>query len=347
MDRAPSYESQEVKDGLLANVEAACSHLLPNGRRVGREYVCGNVRGDPGDSLKVTLEGTERGLWFDFADPDVAKVNGGDPLGLWMTTRNLSFPEAIAEVGDWLRLPQRAHKQAKRSVKVEKPLEPINLPPLDRGTVSELTTLRNQRGLPTTAGMQILTDRGQFGFGWLGNHRAWFITDATQYAAQVRRLDGKPIPIGTDKTTKAKTLPGSCASWPVGAATITADTRTVYLCEGGPDLIAAITGVWMERGRIDSSEAFVAMLGASQRIHAQAQPLFAGKHARIFGHADDAGRKSVETWGRQIVHVGAAKVTSWESDRGCEDLNDYIARHWADSDEPAATWPERLGVLHA
>ncbi len=34
----------------------------------------------------------------------------------------------------------------------------------------------------------------------------------------------------------------------------------------------------------------VAMLGASQRIHADALPMFTGKRVRIFGHDDDAGR---------------------------------------------------------
>ncbi len=47
------------------------------------------------------------------------------------------------------------------------------------------------------------------------------------------------------------------------------------------------------------------MLGASQRIHADALPMFAGKRVRIFGHDDDAGRGAVERWAAQLSLVGA------------------------------------------
>jgi len=46
------------------------------------------------------------------------------------------------------------------------------------------------------------------------------------------------------------------------------------------------------------------MLGASQRIHADALPLFAGKRVRIFGHDDEAGRGAVERWAAQLASVG-------------------------------------------
>ena len=49
----------------------------------------------------------------------------------------------------------------------------------------------------------------------------------------------------------------------------------------------------------------VAMLGASQRIHADALPMFAGKRVRIFGHEDEAGRAAVERWARQLESIVA------------------------------------------
>ncbi len=55
----------------------------------------------------------------------------------------------------------------------------------------------------------------------------------------------------------------------------------------------------------DAQCAPVAMLGASQRIHADALPLFAGKRVRIFGHDDGAGLGAVERWARQLASVGA------------------------------------------
>ena len=47
------------------------------------------------------------------------------------------------------------------------------------------------------------------------------------------------------------------------------------------------------------------MLGASQRIHADALPMFTGKRVRIFGHDDEAGRGAVERWAAQLASVGA------------------------------------------
>lgn len=44
---------------------------------------------------------------------------------------------------------------------------------------------------------------------------------------------------------------------------------------------------------------------SSQRIHADALPLFAGKRVRIFGHDDEAGRGAVARWAAQLASVGA------------------------------------------
>ena len=46
------------------------------------------------------------------------------------------------------------------------------------------------------------------------------------------------------------------------------------------------------------------MLGASLSIPEDALPLFAGKRVRIFGHADDAGRKAAQRWATQLQSVG-------------------------------------------
>jgi len=41
--------------------EAVCRHYLPSGRRVGRYWIVGDVRGSPGRSMFVRLSGAERG----------------------------------------------------------------------------------------------------------------------------------------------------------------------------------------------------------------------------------------------------------------------------------------------
>ena len=72
------------------------------------------------------------------------------------------------------------------------------------------------------------------------------------------------------------------------------------------------------------------MLGAVQRIHADALPLFAGKRVRIFGHADAAGRIGVTQWARQLAGAGA-KVDAFtfaglrQANRiPVKDLNDFL-----------------------
>ena len=76
----------------------------------------------------------------------------------------------------------------------------------------------------------------------------------------------------------------------------------IGLVEGGADLIAALHFIF-EHGR--EGDVFpVAMLGAKQRIHADALPYFSGKRVRIFAHADEAGRDGAEGWARQLEAVG-------------------------------------------
>ena len=134
---------------------------------------------------------------------------------------------------------------------------------------------------------------------------AWIITDAARVNAQARRMDGQQWEhIGA----KAWTLPGSWASWPIGI-TEAQPFPAIALCEGGPDFLAAHYLAFWEQAshpsKRDVSCVPVAMLGASQRIHADALPLFAGKRVRIFGHDDEAGRGAVERWAAQLASVGA------------------------------------------
>lgn len=72
-----------------------CETLLPAGRKVANEWVCGDVTGKDGDSLHVQLEGDKQGQWFDFA----ASI-GGDLLKL--AELNLGLKGSIA-AADWAR----------------------------------------------------------------------------------------------------------------------------------------------------------------------------------------------------------------------------------------------------
>lgn len=230
------------------------------------------------------------------------------------------------------KAPERPHNAP------QKPKRKLTLPKLDKGTYGEISALQQRRGLPLNAGLEHLKDRGILHFATLTEGRAWLVTDDARRNAQARLLNGEQIKIG-DNEAKAKTMPGSEASWPIGLADAK-DRETILLVEGAPDLLAVATAAWLEfDGQIDGM-GFAAMIGASLSIPEDALRLMRGKRIRIFGHADDAGRTAARRWFEQLIPFAAA-LDYWEPDTPGTDLNDFISAHLA-----AVSWgadlPERL-----
>ena len=91
-------DAKQIKEILNVRAEEVCRHLIPAGRRERSEWVCGDVHGTAGQSLRIHLEGGKVGVWADFAD----KLKGGSLLDLWMQVRNCDFKQAITEAKDWL-----------------------------------------------------------------------------------------------------------------------------------------------------------------------------------------------------------------------------------------------------
>jgi len=80
--------------------EAVCRYYLPNGRRQGRYWICGDVMGTPGRSLYVRLFGERAGKFCDAADG-----THGDLLDLIALNRGLDFRAALDEARGFLSLP--------------------------------------------------------------------------------------------------------------------------------------------------------------------------------------------------------------------------------------------------
>jgi hypothetical protein len=198
-----------------------------------------------------------------------------------------------------------------------------------RGSICEMETLARLRGLPVFAGLQLAMNAGQLWFVEASDGRervtAWLLTDSARRVAQARRLDGLPWNgIGA----KAKTLVAASgdAAWPVGAASI-GSKPFVALVEGSPDFLAAWHfAFWCGRA---NEIALVAMLGAGQRIHPDALPLFAGKGLWTFPHNDGGtGADAAGRWAKQLRSAGAAWVKPFDfspyslpDGRRCKDLN--------------------------
>lgn len=83
---------------LNRNVEAVCRHLYPQGRRVGREWTCGDVQGEPGDSFKIVVEGDKVGVACDFA----TEQTFGDLLDVWQARCSVGLAEAMAQACSFL-----------------------------------------------------------------------------------------------------------------------------------------------------------------------------------------------------------------------------------------------------
>ena len=80
--------------------EAVCRYYLPNGRRQGRYWTCGDVTGTPGRSLYVRLAGERAGKFCDASTGE-----HGDLLDLIALNRGLDFRAALDEARGFLSLP--------------------------------------------------------------------------------------------------------------------------------------------------------------------------------------------------------------------------------------------------
>lgn len=252
---------------------------------------------DHAHSFSVSTDGL---LWNCFAG-----CGGGDAVNFLERALGLSAADACREL---LRLGAgelpRASQTNRRSAGPLLPRAPrtVEPPAMHTGNECDHRTLAALRRVSIQA-VDLAVRRGLIRFGVYQGQSAWLVCDSTRRNIQARRMDGR---LWQQIGTKAWTLRGSNAGWPIGAKEATS-FPFVALCEGGPDLLAAFHFICLE-GRQDDCAA-VAMLGAALRIPAEALPLFAGKSVRIFGHDDStklhAGARAVERWNVQLTGAGA------------------------------------------
>ena len=231
---------------------------------------------------------------------DLGGYGGGDAVDFLRLATGLSpeaaFTKFLEMAGGGVAiaaLPKREHTP-KETPPRQKPV----FPDFERGTDAELHALADLRKISFAACL-IARGAGLLHFETLHGHRAFVLTDDSRLAAQARRLDGQRWEhIGA----KAWTLPGSWAAWPVGLGTGAA-YPSFTLCEGGPDLLAALD--FIHKAGAETLVFPLAVLGASMAIHEDALPILAGKRIRIFPHADPAGTKAANRWAAQLEAVGA------------------------------------------
>jgi len=106
----------DISRKLSDQCEAVCRKLLPTGKQVNGEWVCGSTAGNEGDSLKIHLTGSNSGHWRDWANQD----EHGDLLDLWRFTKQITAQQAIQEAKEYLGLKDSTYESAPKTFKTPK-----------------------------------------------------------------------------------------------------------------------------------------------------------------------------------------------------------------------------------
>ena len=93
---SPNFSINAVKAQLAERINDLVRDLLPKGRAQGETWRVGNLAGEKGDSLSITLSGNHQGRWRDFATGQK-----GDALDLVKAVRRCDTREAIEWSKKW------------------------------------------------------------------------------------------------------------------------------------------------------------------------------------------------------------------------------------------------------
>lgn len=251
----------------------------------------------------------------------------GDMADLWMLVTGCGKTEAIRELRRHFALGRpmgRAWQIGRLASLVAE--EPRQLPSLelDLGTDAEIAELASLRKLPE-AGLRLAIERGVLRFA---NHRgvhSWVITDSEGRAISCRPMSGNPWGDGT----KALMVKHTQANHLIGLPHVEG-AKVVFVCEGGPDLLAAhaLALHLAELGLIDlAATAMTAFLAASVTPSSSTCEAMKGKNVVIWAHADMAGIQAAEGWASQFRPY-AESVLVFELGAllpKAKDLNDVIS----------------------
>lgn len=114
----------EISRRLADRAEEVCRKLLSNGKIEKGDWVCGDISGSSGKTLKVALQGDHRGKWRDWATDD----HKGDLIDLWRVCRGIPIGDAMSEIKSYLGIREgileNEKKYALPSKNGTKPLSP-------------------------------------------------------------------------------------------------------------------------------------------------------------------------------------------------------------------------------
>lgn len=126
--------AKEISQRLAERAEELCHRLLPGGRQYKGEWLCGSIRGEAGESLKVQLSGPHAGQWRDWASGD----DHGDMLDLLRISRGYTAAEAFREAREFLGIRDAVTSYTEKAYSL--PPENVTKKPDPRGKVVNYLT---------------------------------------------------------------------------------------------------------------------------------------------------------------------------------------------------------------
>jgi len=92
-------DAKKIRSWMEDNLDRVLQYLYPDGKMENGEFVVGNIYGDSGKSLKVTVSGKNAGLWVDFADCN----RGGDLISLWQERFEITdFVKTLKDISEYI-----------------------------------------------------------------------------------------------------------------------------------------------------------------------------------------------------------------------------------------------------
>ncbi len=209
------------------------------------------------------------------------------------------------DVREWLRQRIGTAPITSKPTKAPQALKAISWPgQIVTGTTATWQAFAIHRGL-TFPAVHAMVQAGILRFIKLPDgSKCYVITDNTNRAAEIRRMDGKPF-----GDSKAFPLPGVDKSWLPGIELLldAPKTTAVLITEGATDLLAAIDIYSRYRRNHAGANSWqpVALLGANCRnLHTEAVRLIRGRRVRLVPDGDSAGDGMADHWTGLLRNIG-------------------------------------------
>lgn len=248
----------------------------------------------------------------------------GDLVDLWVMMTGQTKGEALRDLRRAFGGPSGGHTTSFREwISAQPAVRPKPVLDMKSGSDAEFKALAELRRLPESA-LRLAAERGLLRFADHRGTRCWVITDSEGWAISCR-----PLGVNPWEGTKSLMVKNTHGAHLVGSPQLES-AGLVFLCEGGPDLLAA-HAILLHLNLLElivlPRVVATAMLSASTSPGTATCEAFHGKTVVIWAHSDPEGIKAAVRWACQIrpyaiaVHV----IQAGDLLPGVNDLNDLVA----------------------